>query len=312
MEYFYIVSQQLGMFAVYVFIGVWIMKKKIFTEQGLAIFSKYITKIALPLWMFITTLNGATREQFIEALPVIGAAAFMYLVFFIVFLILAGPLGLKGNRRNIFRSCSMFGNVGFMGIPIIAALFPEHGYLYIALFSVIDQLMLWTVGIDLAASVEGNHKRTPAERFRNMVNPATICISLAVIGIFAGIKLPYVLNTALLKIGATTTPLAMIYIGGLFCTIPLKRYLQEKATYVTVLVKMVLIPLFLYNVMSYFTVTTHEIIVTISVLSGMPTMIVMAMLAQNQHSDSDFAAGIIFVTTLFSLVTLPFICYFMG
>ena len=34
----------------------------------------------------------------------------------------------------------------------------------------------------------------------------------------------------------------------------------------------------------------------------------IAMIAETQHSDSDYAAGMIFITTLFSIVTLPLVC----
>lgn len=40
---------------------------------------------------------------------------------------------------------------------------------------------------------------------------------LTVIGIFLNVKLPAPLGTALTKTGAISTPLAMIYLGGIFC-----------------------------------------------------------------------------------------------
>jgi len=46
---------------------------------------------------------------------------------------------------------SLFGNVGFIGIPIISSLFPQKGMLYIALFTIVDQLLLWTLGLSLTS-----------------------------------------------------------------------------------------------------------------------------------------------------------------
>ena len=39
-----------------------------------------------------------------------------------------------------------------------------------------------------------------------------------------------------------------------------------------------------------------------------PSMASIAMIAETQHSDGDYAAGMIFITTLFSIVTLPLVC----
>ena len=33
-----------------------------------------------------------------------------------------------------------------MGIPIVVSIYPEKGMLYMAVFTIIDQLMLWTLG----------------------------------------------------------------------------------------------------------------------------------------------------------------------
>lgn len=50
------------------------------------------------------------------------------------------------------------------------------------------------------------------------------------------------------------------------------------------------------------------ILVTLGILCALPTMSSVTMVAENQKSDGDYAAGIIFVTTLISVVTLPVVC----
>ena len=50
------------------------------------------------------------------------------------------------------------------------------------------------------------------------------------------------------------------------------------------------------------------IAVTLSVLCALPSMASIAMIAETQHSDGDYAAGMIFITTLFSIITLPLVC----
>ena len=71
----------------------------------------------------------------------------------------------------------MFGNIGFMGIPIVAAVFPEQGMLYIALFTVVDQLLLWTVGVNLTAPTDKENAMSIASRLLKMINPATIAVT---------------------------------------------------------------------------------------------------------------------------------------
>ena len=312
MNYFYIVLQQIGIFVIYVFIGIGAIKGGILTKTSLGVLSQFIAKISMPALIFTSTINGATRAELIDALPMFAIIATMYISLYAIFYAVSGLLGMTGNRRHVYEACSMFSSVGFMGIPLVVALFPDRGYLYIAIFTIIDQFLLWTLGIDLTAPVDRVGGHSIAGRLRNMINPATVGVILAVVGVFAGIRLPAILDKALLNVGATTTPLAMIYIGGLFCCIPIQRYIPEKKIYLIVAIKMIIVPLILYYGLTALAITTHEIVVTISVLCGLPTMVAVAMLAQIQGSDGDFGAAIIFVTTVCSVVTLPFICYFMG
>ena len=77
----------------------------------------------------------------------------------------------------------MFGNVGFMGIPIITSIFPQNGILYISVFTIIDQFMLWTLGVKFTTP-QGEGKFNP----KKLINPATVAILLAVVLVLIEIK----------------------------------------------------------------------------------------------------------------------------
>ena len=304
MAYFSIVLSQIIGFVIYILIGIAAVRMRVLGSRSLGVFSRFITKISLPLLLFSNTLNGATRQQFISALPVLAVTVLMYFLLYLLCLFLARLSGLKGNENHVYRACAMFGNIGFMGIPIVAAVFPEQGMLYIALFTVIDQLLLWTLGVNLTAPVD-------RENAMSVINPATIAIVLAIVGIFTGIELPAPVNTALTKAGALTTPLAMIYMGGLFCYIDIPRYIRKKEFYGAVAIKMCLFPPLFYMLCQTLGVV-HDVTVTMSLLSALPSMAAVVRLAQNQHSAGNYAAGMILVTTLCSIVTLPLVCLGLG
>ena len=201
-----------------------------------------------------------------------------------------------------------YSNLGFMGIPIILALYPEQGGIYIAVFTVIDQLVLWTIGLDLTSPPDSQTSVSLSKRLIKMVNPATIAITTGVFLVLTGIKLPAAVVNALAKTGSAASPLAMIYLGGVFCYIKIRNYLKCREIYATVLIKMVLLPIAFYTIMHYIPSIDRSIAVTLSVLCALPSMASIAMIAETQHSDGDYAAGMIFITTLFSIVTLPLVC----
>lgn len=308
MNYLSIVLEQMEIFIVYLLIGVIAVKTRVLDREKLGVLAGCITKILLPLLIFTNTINGTTKEQFLSSLIIILIAAVLYLFLYILAAVLGQIAKLSGSQKNIYRACTMFGNCGFMGIPIITALYPNQGGLYIAMYTVIDQLALWTVGMNLTAPADEENSVIVQERIRKMVNPATVAIVLGVLLVLTGIRLPAAVSTALTKTGAAASPLAMIYLGGVFCYIRIGDYLKKKEIYMTVLVKMILAPIAVYAELGHIPGLASDIVVTVSVLCALPTMSSVAMMAESQHSDSDYAAGMIFVTTLLSIVTLPVVC----
>lgn len=309
MNYFSIVSVQIVTFLVYATIGIIARKTHVLTEDSLDLLARFIIKISLPIMIFMNTLNGATKESFMSALPILPATACLYLLLTALAFTLSRIFALRGNERNVYRACVMFGNIGFMGIPIIYAVFPEHGMLYVGLFTIIDQFLQWTVGVTLTTPIEGGAPPLRTRLFK-MVNPSTVGILLAVSGIFLGFRIPEPINGALLAVGDVTTPLAMIYLGALFAGLNLSASLKRKEFYASILCKMCLLPLLFYQLLKLWHLP-EDMIVTLCLLSAMPTMTALAMLAKTQRSAGDYAAAMIFAATLSSIITLPLVCLFL-
>lgn len=101
--------------------------------------------------IFTNTVNGVDKEMLFHSLSILGIAFFMYLCLFGLSFLSGKLLHLHGDHQQLYSAMSAFGNIGFMGIPIVTSIFPERGMLYISVFTMIDQLMLWTVGVRLTS-----------------------------------------------------------------------------------------------------------------------------------------------------------------
>ena len=206
----------------------------------------------------------------------------------------------------------MFGNTGFMGIPLITSLYPKQGGLYIAMFTVIDQLVIWTLGMYLTSPENSDQQeKSVAKNLKLMINPSTVAILIGVVVVLTGLKLPSFIDAALTAAGSAASPLAMIYLGGAFCFLRIRDYLKKPEIYGMIVVKMLLIPLGIYALLRLIPGLDNSIAVTISLQCGLPCMASLAMMAESQGSDSKYIAGMTFVTTMASIVTLPVLCLIM-
>ena len=172
MDTFWTLLEQIGLFVIYIIVGVILVKTKVLSRDTLETLSRYVLKLAMPVMIFVNTVNGVDRQSLIETSPLLGITVLFYCCTFLLAKGLAMVFWLRDNKEQVYRALSMFGNIGFMGIPIISSIFPERGMLYIAVFTIIDQLVLWTLGVKLTTPSGGKGTFTP----KKLVNPCTVAV----------------------------------------------------------------------------------------------------------------------------------------
>lgn len=336
-----ILINQLGMFVIYILAGIILIRTKVLNRENMEVVSRLVIKLALPVMIFTNTVNGVDKEMLFHSLSILGIAFFMYICLFGLSFLSGKMFHLQGDHQQLYSAMSAFGNIGFMGIPIVTSIFPERGMLYISVFTMIDQLMLWTVGVGLTSKagdrvekvseiqsscgqVKADRKNVAVGRsatdrtvdkrvsfdFKKLINPVTVAIVLSLIFILAGIQLPEILNTAFSKIGATATPLAMIYLGGVFACMDVRKYICKLDYYGIVVIKMLIFPVIFYLLLGLLPISA-EIRMTMTLTSAMPVMSSVVMMANAYGTDGDYAMGGILVTTVCSIVTLPLVYWIL-
>lgn len=302
MSTFAILIEQIWLFVIYIVIGAILVKAKVFDKASIEIIAKFVLKLGLPMLIFSNTVSEVDRATLAKNLYILAIAAGLYLFLYLIAAALAKLFRLTGDRAQIYRAITMFGNIGFMGIPIVTSMYPERGMLYISVFTIVDQLALWTVGVKLTSPTGKGHFNA-----KKLVNPCTVAITAALFMILTGLRLPGVISTAFSKIGAAATPLAMIYLGGVFACTDAREYFAKKELYGIALIKMFLCPLLVYALLGLLPLP-QEVRMTMTMITAMPTMSSVVMMAKASGSDGDYAMGGIFVTTLCSIVILPLVC----
>lgn len=311
MEQFFIVLNQIGIFLILILMGILSVKFGILDEGSLGNVSKLVMRMALPAYIFINTAEGATRQGLAESLLVIPLAAVLYLLLGLLSKVLETTFHLRGNRAKVFRAIVMFGNVGFMGIPLVVELYPDTALLYISLFTILDQGLFWTYGVSLTQPVTEEKQPLSLKGLKNLLSPALVAIVAATALVLLNLHLPQVLTTALSKLGAASMPLSLLYIGGMLSLTDVRRVLKCRELYAEILLKMLLLPLVYFLVMGLFHVPA-DMAGTVTFLTGLPAINMVAMLAKNNGSEGDYAVCAVMLTTLACLVTLPLVALGMA
>ncbi|MGI6031642.1 MAG: AEC family transporter [Eubacteriales bacterium] len=303
MEQVLIIGQQMISFVILIAIGYLAVRLKVLDQRGLATVASLVIRVFLPMLIFTNTINGATAEILLQCSSIIVA------VFVMDFLlwglgICTGRLGrLGGETYRAHQAMCVFGNMGFIGIPLLLALFPQHGMAYLAAYTVPDQLLLWTLGVRLTTP-KGSSAPDWKQNLKKMVNPCTAAITLAVIFVFAGIELPEIVNKTLTSVGGVSGTISLIYIGGLFYYAEWSKTFTRPAAYLIVVCKMLVAPVVVY-VLVLLCRIPQEISFFLAISASMPVMASLSMVANENGSDGEYVLSGVVVTTACCILTIP-------
>ena len=306
MEQFLVALTQIGIFLILLCVGILSVKVRLLDAHSLEALSRFVILVALPSFIFINAVSSATRQSLADSLVIVPIAVVLYLVLALVSVVVEKLFRLRGNRQRIFRVSLMFGNIGFMGIPLVTALYPDNALLYVSIFTIGDQLVFWTYGVGLTRPASQRRQVFSLATLKNLLSPPLLAILLAIVFLLADLHIPTVFSSALVALGNTSMPLALVYIGGVLCTSDIRPVLKCGELYAGIFLKMILLPVACFLVLGRLGLPA-DMAGTLAFLVALPGIEMVPMLAKANHCDGDYAVCAIMLTTVVCLVTLPIV-----
>lgn len=305
---FEVIAAQIAMLGIAMLIGFGSVKLKYLEKEIAGSVSRVIVRITLPLLIITSITSQDLNADMLKnagILIVIAAAA--QLLLFGAATLTAKCFGLCGATKTIHRLMGTFGNVIFLGYPLITALYGQTGLFYAVIYALVNDGFVWTYGVYLMVrDKEGQSEGSP---LRNLINPNTVSFAISIIMLAFGLRLPELIHTTFAGIGSLTTYLSMLFIGMTLATIDLKTIYKKVSIFVLTAVKMVLFPLCLILVLRLLPLD-RTLCGVIVLQVAMPVQTVLTILAREYESDFKYAAECVFITTVLSLGLLP-LCYYM-
>jgi len=306
-----IILNQILFLATIVGVGVLATKFRVIKESVKDGMAQLIFQITLPLYI----ITSMARIDLTPEIILNSGLVFLYafLAFFIMFLtglFFARFIGLKGKQRAVFINHHIFGNIVFLGFPLMDALFPGgEGLLYAAFFQLASNTTMWSFGIWIF--IRGNGAPT-GKLLRNMINPNTIALMLGLVFMYFRFRIPDVVYEPLYGLGKTTIYLSMLYIGAMLSYMSISGALRKFHIYLVTFNKLLLVPamlaLTIYGLSEWLTpefgLTARKVLV---LEAAMPCMAIIVVLAKRFNSDDALAAENVFFSTVASLFTLPLV-----
>lgn len=288
-----------------ILLGIWVEKKQLLGTQGYRVINNFAYYIGMPLLLVssIATHPIALKEYQNYSLAFVLSMLALFISVFGYFII-------KGNASNLAALKGLgatFPNSGFIGIPILTALFGQIGLTTAAFSTLLTLAPFSIVIIILEINKSGFRMAFFDALYAMMKNPlliATICGLL--ISYYHLTLPPFMLNTCQI-LGNSAIPCALLGVGQMLVVFKIKK-LSE--IYTIAILKIVVHPL-VALCFFYWLHVNPKLIVMGVIIASLPTAVMQSVLAYQYSAYEAESSGLVLLTTVLSFISLPVIIYWI-
>ena len=272
--------------------------------------SKVVIDITCPALILSSAMTGELPDRR-YILPLLGISVLTYVLLTGVALLLPRLLTKKKDDEGVIGFAMMFGNVGFMGYPIVASIFGHEAVFYAAVLNVVNTFTVFTVGTMLI--VGKNQESTVEEKEMSqkkmlrkvLYSTPMLSAYLTMLIVALEIKdIPEFISQPLTMIGNITVPAALLIIGSSMSQLPLRALLGNGTIYTTTLMRLAILPIGIHYLMTLLGFSSFVVGIN-TVVIAMPVATYGTILCLRHGKDTTLITEVTFITTLLAMISIP-------
>lgn len=290
-----VLFQQIMIMYIFMFMGVILFKTKKLSLEG----SKALGNILIYAVMPAVVIKAFLNEMTIERLKGLGIAFGFSLAALLLAMIVSWFFFKKRPIENFGAS---FSNAGFIGIPLVSALYGDEAVFYVSAFVALLNLLQWTYGVFV---ITQNKKAVSSKKI--LTNPILISLVAGLILFVCQIQVPVIVLSSIQGIAGLNAPLAMFSLGTYLAQVSWKEIIINRYAYLSSIVRLLVIPLLTLGILSFVPSAYSTMKMAILIVASTPIGSNVAIFAQIHNQDYKQAVRIVCLSTLCSIVTMPMI-----
>ena len=248
--------QQMIILFLLMIVGFVLNKTGLLNKAGEKTISAVVVNAANPAMVLAASINKESTIQGIKLLKTFGLIVVVYIILVILAWVITRLLRVPIGQRGTYQNMTVFSNIGFMGFPLVSAMFGSDAMLYASLFVIPYNVLIYTyayfmmdsdleaVGCEIAAEdKEKSSGARSAATLRKIINIGTISSIVTIIIYLSQIHIPEYIESTVTHLSHLTAPLSMIVIGSSIANMKFKEMFTDVRLLIFSAVKLLLIPL---------------------------------------------------------------------
>ena len=311
-----VVLQQMVIIFILIGIGMILYRRKLISEEGSKQISGLIINVTNPALLICSALDDGPKASLQELGIALIAYAAVFAILIAVSFLIPRLLRIPKNLHYAYQMLTIFGNVGFIGIPLASAVLGSESLIYgqtpeeAAAFAgqAQDDISFSAGQVPDGAAAPASHPGS--NRLQKLVNAGTISAAVTIIFYLGNFRVPVIISSALSYTGRATTLLSMLVLGVSVAQMAPKDIFSHPKLYVFTLLRQILVPIGCMLLMRQF--SDHKMILnTMLLMAAVPAANMPLMLAKQMDMETESISQGIILTTVLSLVTVPLACLFL-
>ncbi|MFL0250870.1 AEC family transporter [Clostridium neuense] len=294
-------------------IGYVLTEKKWFNEETSKSFAKLVTNVSLPALMVSDIMGNFTKGKLMNLSKGLIAPFLSIAACYIIAIAVSKILKVQKSRQGTFQSMFFNSNTIFIGLPVNIALFGEKSVPYVLLYYIANTTFFWTLGVYcISKDAPGEHGGILSKTtIKRIISPPLLGFIIAIILVLLKIELPLFIMNTCKYLGNLTTPLSMIFIGISIHSVKLKELKIDKDVIGVLLGRFLVCPLIMIIILIL--IPIPKLMKDVFIMqSAMPVMTNAPIIAKVYGADSKYAAVMVTLSTVLSMITIPIFMVIMS
>ena len=314
-----VVLQQMVIIFILIGIGMLLFRRGLLSEEGSKQISGLIINVTNPALLICSALDDGPKVSLRELGIALAAYAAVFAILTAVGFLLPCLLRVPENLHYAYQMLTIFGNVGFIGIPLSSAVLGSESLIFVSIFNLLYNLIIYTLGISLlqraARRQAGEGSPAPKTGFtsgtlQKLVNAGTVSAAVTIVFYLGNFRIPVIISSALSYTGRATTLLSMLVLGVSVAQMAPKEIFSQPKLYLFTLLRQILVPIGCILLMRSL-IDNKLILNTMLLMVAVPAANMPLMLSKQLNMETESISQGIILTTVLSLVTVPIACLFL-
>ena len=287
----------MSVIAILVGIGIWLQKRDVLNDKSTPFLSRIVVDICNPALIVSSIVSGNISVSHQDFLNGVGISAAVYFLFILLGYIVPHIVRVPKDERKFYTLMSIYGNVGFLGIPVARAILPENCMLYVIICNVFYCLLFYTHGVVTLSS--GKEKMN----LKKIFSPGVLMSLFALVIFWFDLKLPDMITGTIQYIGNPTVFLSMILLGAAVGRSRFFEAVKDLKLWIFILIRHVAVPVAVVILLGALQVQ-EEMIRTFCLMCAVPVGNLPMIQAEKTGERTDVLSKGIIVTTVFSFFSI--------